>query len=124
MICMFYRILAICAFAMTLLGCGHKEKVSVFVTNDMKDSCLVSSLSNTLDMNSYVDSLSFISLDDSDANSFIKDINKCIIKNDRIYLLDFFGTESVKVFDLSGKFLFMVGAKGGGPGEFFSYFRF
>lgn len=69
---MFYRILAICAFAMTLLGCGHKEKVSVFVTNDMKDSCLVSSLSNTLDMNSYVDSLSFISLDDSDANSFIK----------------------------------------------------
>ena len=124
MIRMFYRILVVCVFTMTLLGCRHKEKVSVFVANDMKDSCLVSSLSNTLDMNSYVDSLSFISLDDSDANSFIKDINKCIIKNDRIYILDFFGTESVKVFDLSGKFLFMVGAKGGGPGEFFRTFDF
>lgn len=105
--------------AMMFVSCWNREKVNVAISGEMQEDCSIKSLSNDLDMSSYIDSISFIALDDSNENAFLRDINKCIIKENRIYVLDFFGTESVKVFDRSGKFLFMVGNKGNGPGEFF-----
>ena len=106
------------------VSCGNKEKVGIVFSKGIEENHSINTFSKDLIMNSYVDTVSFILLDDSKEESLLKDINKCIIKNNRIYILDFFGTELVKVFDLSGKFLFMVGAKGGGPGEFFRTFDF
>lgn len=119
-----YKIFVIVVFSFLFVSCWHREKINVSITSDMKESRSLNSLSKTLDMDSYFDSISYIPLDDSNENAFLKDINKCIIKDNRIYVLDFFGTESVKVFDLSGNFLFMVGSKGNGPGEFFRTFDF
>ncbi|AVM58335.1 6-bladed beta-propeller [Bacteroides heparinolyticus] len=121
---MFRSLCLTLVLSIILVACKNKEKVNFVISDGMKEVCSVNTFSKTLDMGEYVDSLSFISLEDSKEEALLKDINKCIIKNGRIYVLDFFGTESVKVFDLSGRFLFMVGSKGGGPGEFFRTFDF
>lgn len=114
-----YKILISILCTVMFVSCWNREKVNVAISGEMEEECSIKYLSKDLDMGSYIDSISFIALDDSNENAFLRDINKCIIKEDRIYVLDFFGTESVKVFDMSGKFLFMVGNKGNGPGEFF-----
>jgi hypothetical protein len=52
------------------------------------------------------------------------EINKLIIENDRIYILDMYGTQSLLVFDITGKFLHKIGGTGGGPGEYTRYINF
>lgn len=121
---MFRNLLLIFAILIVLVGCKNKEKINFTVSDGINETYSINAFSKTLDMSEYTDSLSFIALDDSKDEALLKDINKCIIKNDHIYVFDFFGTESVKVFDLSGNFLFTVGTKGGGPGEFFRTFDF
>lgn len=121
---MFRNLCLLLVVSAVVLACGNKEKVSLSISDGAENTYSLNAFSETLDMAEYTDSLSFIPLDDSEPEALLKDINKCIIKDGRVYLLDFFGTESVKVFDLSGKYLFTVGTKGGGPGEFFRTFDF
>jgi hypothetical protein len=52
------------------------------------------------------------------------EINKLIIENDRIYILDMYGTKSLLVFDITGKFLHKIGGVGVGPGEYTHYINF
>jgi hypothetical protein len=52
------------------------------------------------------------------------EINKLIIENDRIYILDMYGTKSLLVFDITGKFLHKIGSVGVGPGEYTHYINF
>jgi hypothetical protein len=51
-------------------------------------------------------------------NSLFASIDKMIIKDGRIYLLDITGPKSLLVFDITGKFLHRVGRQGNGPGEY------
>lgn len=50
--------------------------------------------------------------------SIMGDIDKIIIKNQKIYILDSKKTKSLFVFDLRGKFLNKICRKGRGPGEY------
>ena len=59
----------------------------------------------------------YIKLEDNE-NSMFTSIDKMIIKDDRIYILDITGSHKLLVFDKSGAFLHKVGSQGGGPGEY------
>ncbi|MDR2025999.1 MAG: 6-bladed beta-propeller, partial [Prevotellaceae bacterium] len=50
-------------------------------------------------------------------------IDKLIIEDNRIYILDF-DKKSLFVFDITGKFLHQIGRMGGGPGEYTRYINF
>ncbi len=52
------------------------------------------------------------------SESLFKDIDKFIKLNNKYFLFDCFGKNQVIVFDSCGKFLFNVGRKGHGPGEY------
>jgi hypothetical protein len=45
-------------------------------------------------------------------------IDKLVIHDDRIYILDYMNTRSLFVFDMDGKFLRRIGRRGRGPGEY------
>lgn len=61
----------------------------------------------------------FILLDNSSEDAFIGAINRVIIKNDRVYILDHFrrGRNRVLCFDTDGNFIRRYGQPGRGPGE-------
>jgi hypothetical protein len=61
---------------------------------------------------------------EDNANSLFSAIDKLIVKDDRIYLLDITGPKSLLVFDMSGKFLHRVGQQGNGPGEYAGMINF
>lgn len=66
----------------------------------------------------------FLILEDTCQASLFADISKLKIKNNQIYILDFSGSKSLHVFDLSGKFLYNVGQAGRAPGEYKKIFDF
>lgn len=66
----------------------------------------------------FIDSCVFIPLETSDA-ALIGNITQIEVCNDRYYILDE-KTEKLKVFDYKGKFLFDIGKKGQGSGEYLS----
>jgi hypothetical protein len=70
-----------------------------------------------------VEDIQYIPLENK-AECLFSEINKLIIENDRIYVLDMYGTKSLFVFDITGKFLHKVGGVGGGPGEYTRYINF
>ena len=71
-----------------------------------------------LDMKERIDSISFVGLDDRNAEALFKGIDKLLYVNERFYILDYMGTSAVLVFDNKGNFLFKVGNVGQGPGEY------
>ena len=59
----------------------------------------------------------FICLDKDSDSALFAEINKVIIKNDHIYILDVQGKKSVLCFDFKGNFIRSYGQTGRGPGE-------
>ena len=57
---------------------------------------------------------------EANENSVFGDIRRLRVTADRIYILDSDIAESLFVFNREGGFLFKVGRKGGGPGEYYS----
>ena len=60
-----------------------------------------------------------IQLETTDESVF-GDISKLLVADDRIFILDGQVAQGLFVFDMQGNFLFNVGRRGGGPGEFYS----
>jgi hypothetical protein len=46
---------------------------------------------------------------------------KTLIRNDKIYIADFYTAMALFVFDMDGKFLFKISKRGQGPGEYASF---
>jgi len=61
--------------------------------------------------------IKFIPLETS-RECIIGRVDKTLIKNDKIYVADFYQTKSLFVFDLNGKLLFKIAKMGQGPGEY------
>jgi hypothetical protein len=75
------------------------------------------------DIKNLVESIQYIPLEDN-AESIFASIDKLVIENNRIYILDISGTKSLFVFDMEGKFLHKIGTQGEGPGEYTNYINF
>jgi hypothetical protein len=68
------------------------------------------------DLSPYLDSIKYVKLELTD-ESIIGNINKLIIYEDRIYILDD-QTYSLFIFDMDGKYLNKIATVGQGPGEY------
>jgi hypothetical protein len=67
--------------------------------------------------------ISYIPLETND-KCLIGDIEKIIIKHDKIHVADFTVAKALFVFDIQGKFLFKIDRKGKGPGEYVNFHDF
>lgn len=74
--------------------------------------------------NDTVKQCDFLILEDTCRASLFANISKLKIKDNKIYILDFSGSKSLHVFDLSGKFLYNIGQFGRAPGEYKKIFDF
>ena len=74
-------------------------------------------LVDKIKISSWVDSISFVQLSNSD-NALIGSINKLIRKSNDIYILDRYKTKSLKKFSINGEFITDIGRFGGAPGEY------
>lgn len=66
-----------------------------------------------------VDSMQFISLETTDA-SLLGIINQVQRVNNKLIVVDLYKAQKILVFDMNGKFMHAIGAKGEGPGEYTS----
>lgn len=62
--------------------------------------------------------MSVIPLNATCEDALFKQINKCLVAGDRIYLLDYFGNASLTVWNNTGMFLVKIGSHGQGVGEY------
>ncbi|GAB2479717.1 MAG: 6-bladed beta-propeller [Cytophagales bacterium] len=80
-------------------------KITSFESSEKKVSALIQ------------DNYFLVPLETNDSSLIVK-IEKVILENDRIFVLDPLSPQPVKVFDIQGKHIRNIGRKGGGPGEF------
>ena len=73
--------------------------------------------SNEIDFNDIYSDYSFIKLETNDS-VLLSGVEKIEIFNDRIYVFDSRGLTALHCFDMHGRYLFGVGHKGQGPGEY------
>lgn len=65
-----------------------------------------------------VDSISFVPLRATEDDALFKMINKCVVSDSCMVLLDYFGSSVATVWNLDGTFICKVGRQGQGPGEY------
>ena len=70
-----------------------------------------------LKLSDLFDSITFIKLSNED-NAIIGNINKILIEDSCIYILDRYKTKSLKKFYFDGSFLTVIGKQGAGPEEY------
>ena len=116
-------ILLLCFCVSTLLlGCKNTNHNSDVIAKTIRWS-----QDKDFEIKDIVKDIQFIFLENDAPEAFFSEINKLIIKNNRIYILS--DDEAVRhsklfVFDISGKFLHKIGSLGNGPGEYVRYINF
>lgn len=109
---------AIAVLLLSLSACGQSgSKDSVAVADKLVDLKLNNNAAAD-GIQAWVDSVSFVPLRITEDDSFFKQVNKCVVSDSCIFLLDYFGNSVVTAWKLDGTFLFKVGQQGGGPGEY------
>ncbi|HSH53072.1 MAG TPA: 6-bladed beta-propeller [Bacteroidales bacterium] len=76
-----------------------------------------------VNLSQFVDNIEYVKLS-SKKNAYIGSIEKVIVTEDRIYVLDAYNSVDLFVFDRKGNFLFDLGKYGRGPGEFMGPYDF
>jgi len=97
-------------------SCGKSEKKQMLNGETME--LAVEKFAEQRNMTNWVDSMSIISLNATCEDALLKQINKCLVIDDKIYLLDYFGNSSLTIWDNAGNFLNKVGSLGQGSGEY------
>lgn len=107
-------ILVLVLFA--LISC-RKEKIAKYTKYDLLEINAFKSIKNSFELNKIVKGINFITLQNT-PNSIFSEINKILIKNGKIYILDLTGPNYLYVFNINGIFLNRIGKIGKGPGEY------
>jgi hypothetical protein len=68
-------------------------------------------------LENYIDSISFLEIKEEEGYYF-STINKLIINEDNIFILDVLGSHSLLNFNKNGNFVRQIGTKGTGPDEY------
>lgn len=69
------------------------------------------------DISSLFDRVEYIPLE-AHPDGLFKKADKLIVHNNKYYIFDYFGQNQVNVFDKKGDFLYKIGKRGQGPGEY------
>lgn len=101
-----------------ILGCKRTKTVSTIQSSDIEQPTLNWDTKTSKPLSSLIDSIQIIPLE-THSNGLFGGISKVIIKAGKIYIFDARKANALLVFDQrNGKFLFKVGSRGGGPGEY------
>lgn len=122
-----YSIVAIIVTLISLFSCKNREKQDSNKENKIKNENIDISYINIfldeikketeLKMSPFFSSVKIIPLELTD-NSMLGDINDLQIFEDNFIIFDKTGANSVFAFNKKGEFLFKIGSKGSGPGEY------
>lgn len=107
--------LVLAALAMALTGCDRAEESPYVLHFDLSQD------PESLSATGLIKDYEIYSLETTD-DARIGEIDKVVVTDDRIYVLDIFLTQSVYVFDKQGKFLHKISRHGQGPGEYVQLF--
>lgn len=103
---------------MLLLGCKRTKTESTIQSSITEQSTLNWDSKTSKPLSNLIDSIQIVPLE-THSNGLFGGISKVIIKAGRIYIFDARKANALLVFDQNnGKFLFKVGSRGGGPGEY------
>lgn len=81
---------------------------------------IVFDLTNIADFNTKIVHIDSLKLSDNNGEFLIGEINKILIFNHKIYILDAFESKSLFVYDMQGNAKFQINYIGNGEGEFIS----
>lgn len=102
-------------FSLLLIGCNNKIEESPIIENSTKVIKPQTDYTQP-DIAAILDTVRFVKLELTE-KSIIGDINKLIVFEDHIYILDKL-TSSLFVFNMDGKFISKIARVGHGPGEY------
>jgi hypothetical protein len=102
---------------LVLYGCQSGEKKHAEKSGDINIVRLESTDTDSQLLTSIIDSVTFLPLIEQD-NFLFSGINKIIVRDKYIYLMDRWGSNSLLVFDETGAFVRKIGNKGQGPEEY------
>ncbi len=111
------KISAFCWVCILLFACKNTNKSFDSTEYGFSTKTIRWDLNKDFEIKEIVKNIQCIILEDT-PESIFSTINKLIIKNDRIYILDIEGARSLLVFDINGKFIHKIGKQGNGPGEY------
>lgn len=95
------------------LGCGHGSNGGV----NRQSESYVWEKGEDLKICDFVDSVEYIPLEET-PQSYLRQIDKLVVEGSRLLVYDHIGRNQVVAFDKNGNYLYCVGRKGRGPGEY------
>jgi len=104
-------------FISLLLFSCKKAKVNIQNANTKNTKVFYLKTQNNDILNNLIDSISFMEIKE-DNDSYFNTIDKLVVNENNIYILDRFGSKSLFQFNLNGDFIRKIGNKGMGPGEY------
>lgn len=110
-------VVMILLIVLLLVSCDNKPRIKESLIAEGSTTVIKPKLDySQLDISAILDTVKFVKLESTD-KSFIGNINKVIVFEDRIYVLDI-QTSSLFVFNMDGKFIFKISRIGRGPEEY------
>lgn len=104
-------------FCILLVSCNSKIKIETSLIPDNSIQVIKPNIDYAqCDISSILDTVRFVKLELTE-KSIIGDINKVVVFEDRIYVLDK-QTYSLLIFNMDGEFVFRISRIGHGPGEY------
>jgi hypothetical protein len=77
-----------------------------------------SQITSETNYSDFLEDIKAIKLETKDSLNVLQEVDKVMIDDDKVFVLDMFRFRGVMAFDTSGKFLFSLKAGGGAEGEF------
>ncbi len=115
--CITKKLIVFSLFSLLLVSCNSKYKLEESPVLENSIIVIKPNLERVqLDISAILDTVRFVKLEIVE-KSIIGKIDKLIVFEDRIYLLDN-QTSSLFVFNMDGKFIFKISKIGHGPGEY------
>ena len=102
-------------------GCNNTGKMDA--TTGFPTKTIQWELRKDFEIKDIVKDIHYVILEDSPESMFYE-IDKLIIKNDRIYVLSIGPIHELLTFDIEGNFLYKISRQGNGPGEYTRFINF